>query len=239
VTAPETGRYAHGTIAWTELFAGDAGLQRGFYGELLGWSFDERLRARSRSSGKPVAAIRRRADGLRGWAPCVAVDDVEAVHRAVVEASGRVHQDGELEDPGGGHFFAWDGAYLDGVHGLNAEGGLAWNEVWTSDRAATVAFYRRALGWNLKEQPGFGGAPYLMFAGRDRPTWTHAGIRALERGPTRWMSYFEVARCEDSVEAARRLGAEITMPATHVPGVGWIATARDLEGSAFGLMQSG
>ena len=235
-----TGRYTHGTIAWTELFAGDAARQRDFYAALLGWRFDERLRAWSPSSGKPVAALRPRADGLRGWAPFIAVDDVGAVQRAVLAASGRVHGEGELEDPGGGRFFVWDGAPFEGPHGLNAPGGLAWNEVWSSDTAATIAFYRRALGWNLKEQPGFGGAPYTMFAGRDRPGWTHAGVRSLEGGGApRWMSYFEVEGCARSVEVARELGADITMPATHVPGVGWLATARDLEGSLFGLLQSG
>ncbi len=240
MTNPGRARYAHGTIAWTELLAGDAGLQRAFYGALFGWRFDADHRARSAATGKLVAALRPRTDAARGWAPFVAVDDVAAVRRAATAAGGRVHA-GEIEDGAGGRFFAWDGAFLDGPHGLNEEGGLAWNEVWSPHPASTVAFYRSAIGWNLKEQPGFGGAPYTMFAGRDRPDWTHAGIRATARPgeAARWMSYFEVAACERSVEAARRLGAAITMPATRVAGVGWIATALDPEGSWFGLMQTG
>jgi predicted enzyme related to lactoylglutathione lyase len=242
MNAPENDRYTHGTIAWTELFAGDVHAQRSFYAALFGWSFDETHRARSAANGKVVAALRPRQDALRGWVPFIAVDDVDAVHRAVAEESGKVHAGGELEDPREGRFFVWDGRFVDGAaHGLNEPGGMAWNEVWTPDLPATIAFYRAALGWNLKEQPGFGGAPYTMFAARDRPSWTHAGIRALDRGETRarWMSYFEVTSCEASVEAARRLGAAITMPATRVAGVGWIATAVDREGASFGFMQSG
>jgi len=238
---PKDNRYGHGTIAWTELFVGDANLQRDFYAQLFGWRFDERLRARSLANGKLVAALRPRRDQARGWVPFIAVDHVEDVHRAVVAASGKVHQDGELEDPLGGHFVVWDGRFREGAHGLNEEGGLAWNEVWTTDVPATVAFYRRVLSWNVRAQPGLAGAPYTMFAGRDRPDWTHAGICSLDgsNARSRWMSYFQVASCEASVATARRLGAEITLAATRVAGVGWIASAIDLEGSRFGLMQSG
>jgi predicted enzyme related to lactoylglutathione lyase len=238
---PTGTRYTHGTIAWTELFVGDTHLQRDFYAQLFGWRFDECQRARSLAKGNLVGALRPRRDRIRGWVPFIAVDDVDAVHRAVVGASGKIHQDGELEDPFGGRFFVWNGSFRGGAHGLNEAGALAWNEVWTTDQSATVAFYRRVLGWNLREQPGFAGAPYTMFAGRDRPNWTHAGIRLLESSDAslRWMSYFEVASCEQSAAAARRLGAEITMEPTRVAGVGWIATAVDLEGSRFGLMQSG
>ena len=45
-------------------------------------------------------------------------------------------------------------------HALNEPGGLAWNEIWTADAAATIAFYRGVIGWNPKEQGG-----YTMFAG--------------------------------------------------------------------------
>jgi predicted enzyme related to lactoylglutathione lyase len=77
-----------------------------------------------------------------------------------------------------------------------------------------------------------------MFAGRDRPGWTHAGIRPLATGAS-WVSYFEVAHCADTLGAACALGANIAIPATHVPGVGWIAVCVDREGSRFGLMQPG
>jgi len=231
-------RYGHGTIAWTELFAGDVAVQRDFYARLFGWRFDDRSRAHG-DDGAPVCAIRACADDARGWAPFVAVDDVDAVHRAAIAAGGARHHD-ELVDPTGAHFFVWDGAPFEGPHRLNQIGSLAWNEIWSPDPAITIAFYRAVLSWSLKEQPGFAGAPYLMFAGRDRPSWTHAGIRSLAgEVPAHWMSYFEVASCAASVELARGLGATITMPATHVAGVGWIATAIDREGSAFGLMQSG
>jgi predicted enzyme related to lactoylglutathione lyase len=237
---PDGARYTHGTIGWTELFVGDVARQRDFYAALLGWRFDAQQRARD-DSGRLVAALRPRHDRLRGWIPGIAVEDVGAVQRAVIAASGKVHRDGALADPLGGRFLIWDGRFFDGAHGLNATGGLAWNEVWTADAPATIAFYRRVLGWNLRQQPGRDGAPYTMVAGRDRPGWTHAGICPLppSDAAARWISYFAVARCDESVDVAHGLGAAITQPATHVPGVGWIATAVDREGAAFGLLQSG
>lgn len=237
----ETTRYGHGSIAWTELVTRDLDGQRSFYSRLFEWRFDDMYRARSNVSGKPVSGLRRCFDGPPGWVPFIAVDDVDVVRRAVKATAGAVRADGELQDPLGGRFFAWDGRAFEGPHGLNEPNGLAWNEVWTTDRVATVAFYRNAFGWNLKEQPGPGGAPYTMFAGRDRPSWTHAGIRSFEAGAARarWISYFEVKDCAQSVESARSLGATITLAPTYVDRVGWIATAADPEGSPFGLMQSG
>lgn len=231
-------RYGHGTIAWTELFAGDLERQRHFYGELFGWRFDPRDRALR--DDRLVAALRQDERTFRGWAPGIAVDDVEAVLRATTLAGGTVVEAGVLDDPLGGRFLVWDGNHLDGPHRLDEPGGMAWNESWSSDPTSTTAFYRKVVGWNLKEQPGFGGAPYTMFAGRDRPSWTHAGIRSLDGADpsSRWMSYFEVESCAASVEAARTLGARITLAPTFVPGVGWLATASDLEGSWFGLTQS-
>jgi predicted enzyme related to lactoylglutathione lyase len=220
-------RYTHGTIAWTELLAGDVPAQRAFYAELFGWRYDERGRARAAATGNPVAAIRGHDD--RGWIPYIAVDDVAAV---IARTGGSSH-DGELVDSLGARFAVWDGIARDEPHGLNEVGGLAWNEVWTPDPTATIEFYRRALGWNLKH-----AGSYVMFAARDRPSWTHAGICELDTGPARWASYFEVADCAQSVELARSLGATIAIPATHVPNVGWIALAIDREGVRVGLMQS-
>ena len=53
------------------------------------------------------------------------------------------------------------------------------------------------------------------------------------------MSYFETADCARRASRAWERVAEITLPPTHVTGVGWLATAVDREGSPFGLMQSG
>jgi predicted enzyme related to lactoylglutathione lyase len=228
-------KYEHGTIAWTELLTGDVARQRAFYASLFGWVFDVEHRARAAESGKVVAALRA---GKGGWAPFIAVDDVSAARQVAFDAGGKAREGGGLEDPSGGVFFLRDGAPLDGADGLNAPGGLAWNEMWSPDVSTSVAFYRAVIGWNLKDAPGFGGATYTMFAGRDRPSWTHAGVRTLGTGPSRWMSYFEVIDCKHTAELASSLGARVTMPPTNVKGVGWLATFEDLDGNWFGSMQS-
>ena len=149
-------------------------------------------------------------------------------------ASGELVELVELVDPLGGRALVWDGRPITAAHRLNAAGGLAWNEVWTPEPARTIDFYRGAIGWNLKTH-----GDYAMFAGRDRPSWTHAGICALADGSSAyWLSYFEVADCAAAVERASELGAAIAQLAMRVPGVGWMATARDPEGTAFGFMQS-
>jgi hypothetical protein len=220
----------HGAIAFTELLARDVAGQRAFYEALFGWQFDDRARAHG-ANGALVAAIRE--NDAHGWIPHVAVDDVAVVARAAIERGASPSPSGELVDPFGAHFVLRDRESFTADHGLNAAGGLAWNEIWTPDLDATLAFYRGAIGWNTKEQGG-----YRMFAGRDRPTWTHGGLRPHD-GRAIWASYFEVEDCRDRARVASELGATLAIEPTRIPGVGWIALAIDREGSRVGLMQSG
>ncbi len=101
-----------------------------------------------------------------------------------------------------------------------------------------MAFYQSVIGWGRRDLPQGSGSVYRMFAGRDDANWTHGGTLPLSSGAAHWTSYFEVVDCRGSLERARTLGAAIDAPAIRVPGVGWIATFRDLDGAQVGLMQS-
>jgi len=52
-----------------------------------------------------------------------------------------------------------------------------------------------------------------------------------------WMNYVEVANFEAALETAVKLGAQVALPRTPVPGVGAVAAIIDPEGNICGLWQ--
>ena len=48
----------------------------------------------------------------------------------------------------------------------------------------------------------------------------------------------DVASAKDSLAKAIALGGSEALPVMAIPGVGWLAYAKDSEGTIFGMMQS-
>ncbi len=236
-------RYPHGTIAWTALETLELDRARAFYRELFGWSYAARGGAvLATVDAEPVATLRE-GPAEPAWIPFVAVGSVADAERRAMERGARVVVSPAtlpgavtLDDPEGARFVVWDGR--SGSHRLNAPGGLAWNDLCAGDVERAMAFYQSVIGWGRRDLPQGSGSVYRMFAGRDDANWTHGGTLPLSSGAAHWTSYFEVVDCRGSLERARTLGAAIDAPAIRVPGVGWIATFRDLDGAQVGLMQS-
>lgn len=236
-------RYPHGTIAWTALETLELDRARAFYGELFGWSYAARDGAVLATVGAEPVATLREGPAKPAWIPFVAVESVADAERRAVEGGARVVVSPAtfpgavtLDDPEGARFVVWDGR--SGLHRLNAPGGLAWNELCARDAERAMAFYRAVIGWGRRDVPQGQDAVYRMFAGRDDANWTHGGVQPTASGAAHWTSYFEVVDCLATLERAQALGAAVDMPATRIPGVGWIATFRDLDGAQVGLMQS-
>ncbi|MEJ1157389.1 VOC family protein [Prosthecomicrobium sp. N25] len=92
--------WKHGTFTWNELNTRNPDAARAFYGELLGWTFDEMPMPEgpywvARQDGAPVAGVFTMAgpafDGIpEHWFPYVAVEDVDALAARVEAAGGTV-----------------------------------------------------------------------------------------------------------------------------------------------------
>jgi predicted enzyme related to lactoylglutathione lyase len=90
---------AHGTFCWNELASKDAEAAKKFFAELLGWKFKE-----SNAAGmvyneimvgeKPIGGLYQMGaeygDMPSHWTGYVAVDDVDALAKRVVELGGKV-----------------------------------------------------------------------------------------------------------------------------------------------------
>ena len=115
-------------------------------------------------------------------------------------------------------------------------GSFCWHDLWTTDMAGATAFYGALFGWNASVMPlGDGGATQGMI------TRGTEGIGCLSAttpaSPTpRWVPYVLVTDVAAAVSKASSLGAQVTAPATDIPGGhGTFALLKDPQGAEFAL----
>jgi uncharacterized protein len=144
-----------------------------------------------------------------------------------------------LSDPQGASFSAFSEAERGPVaapQGIQPHGGVAWNELMTSDVDAATAFYTRMFGWT-SEVADVGTGPYTLF--RNGGTMVAGMNKKPDDMPVAaWTIYFEVADIDKAVEKVQELGGQILFPVMEVPQTGRITWASDPTGAVFGMMQS-
>ena len=144
-----------------------------------------------------------------------------------------------VRDPLGGGFALWEPAKGMAATGdyAGVEGAWVWNELYTQDPDASLAFYQAIGGFTHSTMKTPGGQPgparydILEANGKGR-----AGIMKLPNLPQMWMPYVQVADVDAIVAKAKELGATSPMPAETVPGVGRIAALMDPFGGAIGVL---
>jgi predicted enzyme related to lactoylglutathione lyase len=252
--------YAPGTFCWVELATHDSEEAKRFYGDLFGWTYDDRPAGPGRvytmllSAGHVVGALyqmpgdEQAVGGAPRWLSYASVASVdEATARAgelgakVVAAPFDVMESGRmslLDDPTGAAFALWQPNRTAGASLVNEPGAWCWNELVTPDAKAAGDFYCGLFGWARLAQDMGGGAEYTTFSNAGRP----AGGMYEARGeqavmPPAWMVYFAVGDCDASAAQVQALGGGLVAPPTDAPGVGRYAVVADPQGAAFGIIK--
>lgn len=224
-----------------------------FYGELFNWKTkdvplggdtyqmvaigDETIGGYSPQAGVPHTA----------WLSHLLVGDVAKSVAQVTELGGSVKMPpmaipgmgtmAVVADPKGGVFSLWQADKPDPASGefLGTPGSWCWNELFTDDVGASVAFYAAIGGFAARpmEIPGV-AYQVLSTGGHDRGGVMQSPMPGI---PQHWLPYVQVANAAHTVERAKRLGATVTAPPTTIPNVGTIAVFADPLGAAFGILQ--
>lgn len=241
-----------GHFSWHELVSRDIEGAKGFYGELLGWSFD----AMKMGDGSEYPLIQAGGASIGGlvappaedvpphWVGYVTVGDVDATAKKVAAKGGATLMDafdvpgvGRIQaarDPQGGVFmlFAPEGEEGDGSGG--GRGRWHWNELWSSDADASAAFYADVLGVERDTMDMPNGAYHLLKRG-EQPL---AGIMQSPSSevPTHWAFYVEVEDADAARDRAVKLGGEAQGDVMEVPGVGRFGFVVDREGARLGVI---
>src|SRR3954451_20788812 len=181
---PVARTYPAGATCWIEVTAPDVDAALAFYGDVLGWEFAEMLPPSAPQryvvatlGGLDVAAVTGPVEGGAAWATYVAVDDADAVTRAMVDRGasvvveptdagpdGAAGRSATLTDPQGAEVRLWQARHRLGAQVANVPGAWNFSDLRTTDVAAAAGFYADVLGWRLVDQgwatviavPGYG-----------------------------------------------------------------------------------
>lgn len=115
-------------------------------------------------------------------------------------------------------------------------------EIHASNPQKLMHFYTEIFGWKFNR---WGDIEYWLIetGPSDQPGIDGGLLRRPQCSGTsgEWVNAFictvQVESLDDTMTRAVDLGAEIALPKMPIPGVGWLAYIKDLDGNVLGLMQ--
>ncbi len=249
--------YLPGKFVWFEHVSNDVAKARAFYEALCGWT----VQSMPMGGAQPYDLVMNGKDGIGGlrsaepgmpshWASYLSVSDVDKSFAAAIAARaksllaptdfGTVGRAAAVADPTGAAVCLWKGAQGDPVDVEKTPvGGWFWNELFTPDAKAAVAFYEKAFGFSHEAMDMGAQGEYILL--KDGTGKMRAGVMQQPPGmaaPAHWLPYVRVADCDASAAKATQLGAKaILVPPTDIPNVGRFAVVLDPLGAAIAVMK--
>jgi uncharacterized protein len=99
-----------------------------------------------------------------------------------------------------------------------------------------IAFYERVFGWSFTKWDG----PveyWLVGTGDESEAGINGGLLRRSDPNQPMVNTIDVTSVDDYVARISAAGGEICVPKMAIPGVGWLAYFKDVEGNIFGIMQ--
>ena len=246
--------YLPGKFVWFEHLSNDVPTARKFYEALFDWHTENMP-----MGDQPYHLIQNGSEGIGGirsappgvpahWNSYLSVADVDASYAAAVAAGakglmapadfGPVGRGATIADPTGAALSLWKGSQGDRADAVKTPlGDWYWNELWTPDDKAALAFYEAVFGFTHDSMDmGPQGTYYVLKVGDKM----RGGLmKSTEpKAPPMWLPYVAVADCDASTARAQSLGARtVVVPPTDIPGVGRFAIVLDPLGAAIALMK--
>lgn len=244
-----------GTFSWVDLTTTDTDGAKAFYGELLGWEFEDNeipeeagggVYIMCKVQGDNAAAISPQREGdptPPHWNNYVTVESADdfaakadelganvAMPPFDVMTAGRM---AVIADPTGAFLAGWEPRDSIGAERVNDPGCLTWNELHTPDVDRALEFHTALFGWDSEEMPTGDGPRYVAIKVGDR---RNGGVMNTQEGePPNWLPYFVVTDRDAAADKAKELGggdlARLDLPA------GKIAVLTDPQGAPFGIFE--
>lgn len=116
-------------------------------------------------------------------------------------------------------------------------------EIHASNPQALITFYTGLFGWTFNKWDG--GDYWMIHTGPDEQPGINGGLMPRRGGLPEAMAAvnaFVITVDVDDVDAslahAHGTGGSVALPKMAVPGIGWLAYAKDPDGNIFGMMQT-
>lgn len=120
-----------------------------------------------------------------------------------------------------------------------SKGRFCWYELMTTDPDGAQDFYERVVGWSTEGRDG-ADTPYTVWMNGDMPV---GGVMELPKdaadagAPPHWIAYVSTPSVDETIERARRFGAQVVWGPMDLEDVGWVAGLADPQGAQFALHQ--
>jgi predicted enzyme related to lactoylglutathione lyase len=246
--------YSAGTFCWVDLATTDPEAAKSFYGDVLGWSYQDLptdggdTYSLAMLEASQVAAIYSMPPSQQGapphWVSYVSVDSADDAAKRAEDLGGNVLMEptdimtagrmAVIQDPTDAVVAVWEAKEHFGAALVNQHGTLCWNELMTKDPDAATSFYCGLFGW--KSEPF--GDNYTVFMNGERPG---GGMILLEEEmgpvPPNWSVYFCVDDCDAIQQHAVSLGGAVRMPPMDFPEVGRACVLGDPQGGTFAVIK--
>ena len=109
-------------------------------------------------------------------------------------------------------------------------------EIPANQPEALTKFYSTLFGWKFQKAPVPGMEYWLCDTGSDEPG-INGAIMQRHDPKQLWMNYVDVASIDATIDQATKLGAQVALPKTSIPGVGAVAAIIDPQGNLCGLWE--
>jgi predicted enzyme related to lactoylglutathione lyase len=263
LTETPTGEHQVGRIVWRDLISDRPAESRRFFEALFGWQFEPvgnllnlggqdaytLIRHNGRLIGGMVdqAALRGRpaAQGsVSQWVSLMSVDDLDTAVDRFARGGGTiltpptdVADRGRMAvavDPQGALIALVETAEGDPRRQRPGYGDFLWDELWTSDVAASSDFYRAFAGLGSEDVDLDDNRSYRLLASGGEPA---AGILPHPFAGERpvWVSYVRVEDPAALTARVEALGGRVYVPAQDRPLGGRVALIADPSGAGIAL----
>ncbi|HEU4456594.1 MAG TPA: VOC family protein [Longimicrobium sp.] len=117
-------------------------------------------------------------------------------------------------------------------------------EVHAEDPERATRFYTELFGWTITQWGGPVDYRVITTGPDGQPGINGGMVRRMGPGPTdgqavnAYVCTVDVESVDETLERAVALGGTVAHPKMPIPGVGWLAYAKDTEGNIFGIMQN-
>lgn len=118
-------------------------------------------------------------------------------------------------------------------------------EIPADDPERAAKFYRDMFGWNINRWENPNGIEYYMVEtvptneqGMPVRPGVNGGMMRRMYPSQQPVNYIAVAKVDEAVAKAERLGAKVMMGKTPVPGMGWFAQLTDPEGNVIAVWET-
>jgi predicted enzyme related to lactoylglutathione lyase len=251
-------------FVWYDLFTTDQAAAKRFYGDLLGWQYENwgegesaypMIKVGESHIGGIAAMNDPAASGPPHWTSYVSVSDVEQTCVRAEELGGKVLV-APTDIPEVGRFAVIadpSGATIAPFHSNNpsppkpdqpAENTFCWSECLTTDSKATADFYSKLFGWRVEAHEmdlGTGPTAYHVFHAGENMVGGSMDLPppAVQSGAkSHWLYYLMVGDVDASAKKATELGGAVTCPPTDIPEMGRFCVITDPQGAMVALYRS-